>query len=99
MRGTMRCPPASERFALEDPGEGVEQDGAISSPGAAVHAGQRERLEPGEAIEQLAAPRPVRVIVYLRAHGLARPQDVALGERRVLGAGLREEVAAQERLR
>ena len=80
-------------------GEVEQEPPPVPGPRAAVHAGERPRLRRGQLLEE--RPRALRVgeVVHALPHRLAGPEDVALGDRRVLGAGLSEEVAAQQRAR
>ena len=61
-----------------------------------MHARERRRLLRREAFEDRGGVRGVGEVVHRRAERFARAQDVRFGERRLAGAALGEQVAAQE---
>ena len=78
-------------------GQLAQEGGAVAAPGAAVHAGERRRARARRAARGAsAAVRGVRVVVHRAAEGLARPEDVGLGQRGESAAALGEEIAAEQ---
>src|SRR5262249_51392747 len=77
----------------------AQQLAAVAAPRAAVHTRERRRLETRQPLEMPAAVARVRVVVERPAEGLARPEDVGLGQRWQPVAALGEEIAAEQRAR
>src|SRR5687767_15125009 len=90
---------SARRF--ETIGERAQQLRAVTSERAAVHACEDAWLGRRETIEHRARVLRMRVVLHRRPHAFARLEDraVALTEWRRVGAGLREEIAAEERAR
>ena len=69
---------------------------SVPSPRTSVHARQGRRFLTRQAFEDRARVRGVGEVIQRRAERFARTEDVGLGERRLAGAALREQVAAEE---
>src|SRR5207249_1241694 len=80
-------------------GQGSKERGAVALPRAAVHTGERRRLQGGNPLQQRARIARVRVVVERHPHRLAGLEDVGFGHGRVARARLGEEIAAEEGLR
>src|SRR5262249_43930330 len=77
--------------------ERAQQRGAVATPGAAVHHGQRAGLLARQLLYQGTRVLGVGEIVHRLAKGLARFEDVRLDQRLLAEAALREQVAAEQR--
>ncbi len=75
----------------------AQQSAAIPGPRAAVHAGEQAGLEARQLVDQGRRVAAVRVVIHLLPEHFARRKDVVADERPLAGAGLREQVAAEER--
>ena len=62
-----------------------------------MHAGKRRGIGRGQLFQHSAGMPGVGKVVHRATERLARAQDVRLGDRRIVGAALGEQVAAQER--
>jgi len=75
-----------------------QQIRAIAVPSAAVHAGERVGFQSCEPPQQSLCLLCVGVeIPQLASKGIARPENVTLEKRRMIGSAIGEKITAQQR--